>query len=126
FIRAETDNDYEWLPNPKQKGVIGLPVRDEMIDAWLGMIDELEALFSGKKLVPAVWVSGIGPKTDNGLNLQKLLDDPPARFDWNALMKNGVPGKYLQKGPEVNMQAILRVGTIFGDSLSVAYAAWFN
>ncbi len=126
FIRAEKDDDFEWLPNPKQKGVIGLPVRDEMITAWLGMIDELEALFSGKKMVPAKWASWIGHNTADGLNLQKLLDDPPAKIDWNWLVKNGVPAKYLQKGPEVNVQAILRIATVFGDSLSVAYAAWFN
>lgn len=34
-IRAEKDDDLEWLPNPGQKGVIGLPVRDLMIDGWL-------------------------------------------------------------------------------------------
>jgi hypothetical protein len=126
FIRAEKDNDFEWLPNARQKGAIGLPVRDEMVDAWLGMIDEVEALFSGRKLVPAVWVSIIGPKSEDGLNLQKLLDDPPAKIDLDWLTKNGVPAKYLQKGPEVNAQAIFRAATVFGDSLSVAYAAWFN
>jgi hypothetical protein len=52
YIRAETDDDHEWLPNPKQKGVIGLPVRDEMIDAWLEMMGELEALLDGKTTLP--------------------------------------------------------------------------
>src|SRR5262249_14641758 len=48
-IRAETDDDHEWLPNPKQKGVLGLPVQDRMIDAWLEMVAEVEALFEGKR-----------------------------------------------------------------------------
>ena len=37
-IRAETDDDHEWLPHPKQKGVIGLPVTNELIDAWLAAV----------------------------------------------------------------------------------------
>ena len=45
--KAETDDDHEWLPNPKQKGALGLPVRDEMIDAWLAMMAELEVLLNG-------------------------------------------------------------------------------
>jgi hypothetical protein len=50
-IRAETDDDHEWLPNPRQKGVLALPVRKEMIDAWLEMVAELEALLDGKRVL---------------------------------------------------------------------------
>src|SRR5262249_49150769 len=35
YVRAEMDNDHVWLPNSKQKGVLGLPVSDQMVDAWL-------------------------------------------------------------------------------------------
>jgi hypothetical protein len=48
FVLAETDDDHEWLPNPKQTGVLGLPVRAEMVEAWLGMIGEFEAALEGK------------------------------------------------------------------------------
>jgi hypothetical protein len=126
FIRAEKDNDHEWLPNPKQNGVIGLRVTDEMIDAWLGIIDEVEALLNGKKLIPEMLVKWISPKSEGGLNLKKLLDDPPEKLDGDLIRKNGVAAKYLEKGVEVDTRALSRIATVFGDSLSVAYAAWFN
>ena len=35
YIRKETDDDYEWLPHPKQTDQLGLPLTDAQIDAWL-------------------------------------------------------------------------------------------
>jgi hypothetical protein len=32
FILAETDDDNEWIPNPRQKGVLGVKVTQEMVD----------------------------------------------------------------------------------------------
>jgi hypothetical protein len=123
FVLAETDDDHEWLPNPKQKGVLGLPVRAEMIEAWLGMVSEVEAALEGKKLIPV----GLLWKTDGkGLNLKTLLEDPPEQFDIDAIVARGPAPKYLEKGDFVNFEALLRIGRVFGDSLSVAYMAWFN
>lgn len=80
LIRAETDNDHEWLPSSKQESVLRMPVREEMIDAWLAAVTEVEALLEGKKLM-----ANIG-KTDEedmgkGINVKKLLEDPPAKFE---------------------------------------------
>jgi hypothetical protein len=119
FIRAERDDDHEWLPNPKQKGVLGLPVRDNMIDAWLGMIGELEAVLKGDKLLPL----GGG---DTHFNLKAWLDDPPSSFTIMELLSGGAGGKYLTKGEPMDIGALLAVGQVFGDSLSFAYAMWFN
>src|SRR5262249_12535087 len=123
FIRAETDDDHEWLPNPKQKGVLGLPVRDEMIDGWLAMIDELEQMLNGKKLLP---VQILWQTNGKGLNLKTLLEDPPEKFDFAAIEKRGPAAKYLEKGDAVNLNVLFRLSGVFGDTLSVAYAAWFN
>jgi hypothetical protein len=123
FVRAETDDDHEWLPNPRQKGVLRLPIRDEMIDAWLGMVGEVEGLLEGKTLVPVhlLW------KTDGkGLDLKKLLDDPPAEFDTGAILARGPAAKYLANGPAADLNALLRVARVFDGPLAVAYAAWFN
>ncbi|HUR55838.1 MAG TPA: hypothetical protein VMZ71_17000 [Gemmataceae bacterium] len=122
-IRAETDDDHEWLPNPKQKGVIGLPVRDEMIDGWLAAVAEVEELLEGKTLVPI----GFLPNTNGkALNLKTLLDNPPAELSVQKLLANGPDAKYLEKGRESDFRAISRVERVFGNTLSVAYAAWFN
>src|SRR5262249_32942153 len=91
FIRAETDDDHEWLPNPKQKGVIGLPVRDQMIGGWLAMIDQLEELLRGKRLFPAcpLFLVGVDPK-GKGLNAKPRLDAPPMRISEKNLRANGL------------------------------------
>lgn len=126
FIRAETNDDFEWLPNAKQKGVIGLPVRDEMIDGWLKAIDEVEGLLSGKKLID---LRGLVNTDGKGLNVKELLDHPPEKLELMKVAASGVDAKYLSKLTADNTfddAAFRRVMTVFGDSLSVAYAAWFN
>ena len=120
FIRAERDNDHEWLPNPRQTGVLGLPVRDDMIDSWLEMVGELEALFNGTKLVP---YTGHG---DRLLNLKALLEDPPDKINIWELSSGGPGGKYLSHGKPIELNALWRLSQVFGDTLSVAYAVWFN
>lgn len=123
FILTETDDDHEWLPSPRQKGVLGLPVRAEMVESWLTMVGEIEAMLEGKKLIP---VGLLWPTDGKGLNLKKLLDDPPPRFDFDAIGKAGPAAKYLENGTLVDLAVIARIAQVFGDSLSVAYAAWFN
>jgi hypothetical protein len=126
FVRAETDDDFEWLPHAKQKGAIGLPVRDEMIDGWLTAIDEVEGLLTGKKLID---LRGLVNTDGKGLNVKELLDHPPEKLELMKVAANGVDAKYLSKLTADNAfddAAFRRVMAVFGDSLSVAYAAWFN
>lgn len=126
-IRAEQDNDHEWLPSARQQGVIGLPVTDAMIDGWLGMIDELEAVFDGRKVIPAGVVQFVSPPTRTGVNWKTVLDDPPPAFDWNRLRSEPPRDKYLDATrPDMNLGAFFRVLGMFQNSLGVAYAAWFN
>jgi hypothetical protein len=53
FILAETDDDREWVPNPKQSTVIpNVRVTAEMVEGWKGFLDEFESILAGKKLAP--------------------------------------------------------------------------
>src|SRR5262245_27134558 len=52
FILEETDDDNEWVPGPKQKGVLGITVTDEMVETWLDTLDEVELVLQGKRLIP--------------------------------------------------------------------------
>jgi hypothetical protein len=126
FVRAETDDDHEWLPHPKQKGVLGLPTRDDMIDGWLKAIDELDGLLTGKKVMD---LHGLVNTDGKGLNLKELLDHPPTKLELMKVAQVGIDAKYLTKMTADNKfddQAMNRVMLLFGDSMSVAYAAWFN
>ncbi len=123
FIRAEKDDDHEWLPNPRQKGAMGLPVQDGMIDAWLGMVQEMESLLEGKKVIPMFWRGG---DPERGINVKTVLDEPPAKFDFLALLNDGPSAKYISKGTEVDGQVIWRAFQMFDRPMMMGYMAWFN
>lgn len=119
YIRAETDDDHEWLPNAKQKGVLGMPVRDDMVDAWLGMMGEFEALLDGKRTLGS-------PKDGRGLSLKTLLDAPPEKLDFAGGFPGNLPDRYFSEAPEVDMRSLWRVMAVFQNTAAVAYFAWFN
>jgi len=121
-LRAETDDDFEWLPNSRQTGVLRMPVRDSMVDAWLAALTELESLLEGKKLLPSLW----GEADGQGVNLKTLLEDPPAEFRGEELAAHGLPAKYLEHGPPVDFRVFLVVLQVFQDTTAVGYMAWFN
>jgi hypothetical protein len=123
FIRAETDDQYEWLPNPKQKGIFNLPVRDEMINTWLTMMGELESMLEGKTLIP---MDFFGNARGQGLNVKTLLEDPPSSIDIHSLMQQGPAAKYLDTGTNMNFEGISAVMRAFDNPLRMGYFAWFN
>ncbi len=51
-IQAETDNNKEWLPSPKQDSVTGVKITEDMVKGWHQFLGEYEAILNGKKLVP--------------------------------------------------------------------------
>ena len=122
YVRAETDDDHEWLPNPKQTGVLGLPVRGEMIDAWLDAVAELENVLEGKRLFLSIFLN----KNGKGINLKTVLEDPPAQINVRGDFKDMFPDKYWEHGQDVDLGKFVRAASMFQDSLSVGYAVWFN
>ncbi len=132
LIEAETDNDQEWLPNPKQTGVLRVPVTREFIDGWHGVLSEMEDLLEGRKLVPFwrdhdQWFFGTGgdiPATGRGVNLKRFFEEPP-RFDLVLLLQGSAALPYVEKGelsrPETwnNLTRVFQ-GQFFG------FAIWFN
>lgn len=123
YIRAETDNDHEWLPNPKQTSVIGLPINAAMVDGWLEAMDELESILEGKKLLP---IGLLVPTEGKGLNLKTVLDDPPASLDLSKLRIKGVDAKYLEKGADADMNKLFAAFRLFEGGSRGMYMAYFN
>jgi hypothetical protein len=122
FVRAETDDDHEWLPNPRQGGVLRLPVTNEMIDAWLDAIHEFHGMLNGEKLIPYI-------VANDGVNMRTVLSDPPTDIDFRRIIETKVNSKYLQplrKENSVDFVRFFRVIRVFEGPLGVAYAAWFN
>lgn len=70
-MAAETDNNAEWIPNPRQTSALGLQMPDNTGELWQAVLGDAEALLTGEKLMPH-WNFGGGA----GINLRRLLEDP--------------------------------------------------
>jgi hypothetical protein len=119
FILAETDDDHEWLPNPKQKGVSGIPVRQEMVDSWLDFVGEAEALLAGKRLVP-FWRGN----EKRGVNLRRVFTEPRT-LDLVLWVQGTAATPYLEEGPLTKPEVWDRLQRVFGGEL-IGFAVWFN
>ena len=122
-IRAETDDDHEWLPNAKQTSVIGLPVRDAMIDGWLETMDEFEKLLEGKHLLP---IGLLFRDEKRGFNVKTFFESPPAAIELQKLGAGGIDEKYLEKGTLSDFGKLIRVAQLFDPGSAGMYMAYFN
>jgi len=120
LILAETDDDHEWLPNPRQNAVIPqTKVTADMVRSWQGFLDEADQILDGKKLVP-FWRQSDGL----GLNLHQMFTDPRP-FDLVLWIQGTAATPYLQKGPTTTPEVWQQMLNAFGDELP-GYAIWFN
>jgi hypothetical protein len=116
-VRAETDDDNEWLPGPHQKGVLDMPVTEEMITAWLAMLEELENVLDGRKLAPH-------PRFTRGINIKKVFTEPEP-FDLVLWITGHGVLPFLEDGPVLDARTWAQASQVFrGQFLS--YAFWFN
>lgn len=121
-VMEETDNDREWLPNPNQDSVFGVPVNAEIASGWQNVLSEVEDILEGDTLVP-FW--RLDSDTNQyGLNMKKIFMDPP-ETDVILLLQGGVLAPYLEKGPIADMGALEAFEELTGRQ-SFLFAAWFN
>src|SRR5262249_26041150 len=105
---------------------------NERIDAWLGMMAQWEGLLKGERLVPSALIRFVfsDHKEGQGLNLKKLLDDPPAGpLNEERIRKKGIDAKYLDAEKDkkaLDLQAVFAVFQLFNGPFGFAYAARLN
>jgi hypothetical protein len=120
FILAETDDDHEWVPNPKQHTVMpGGAVSEAMVKGWMEFLDEAQAIFKGEKLIP-FWRQ----RDDRGVNLRRVFTEP-RRFDLVLWIQGTAAAPYLDKGPKTKPETWQRLQTIFQGQF-IGFAFWFN
>ncbi|APW59435.1 hypothetical protein [Paludisphaera borealis] len=120
FILAETDDDHEWVPSPKQHTVIpGLTVTDEMVKGWKEFLDEAESLLQGKKLVP-FWRA----REARGVNLHRVFTEPRT-FDLVLWVQGTAAAPYLENGPQTSAETWRRLQRVFQGEF-IGFALWFN
>ncbi len=118
-VLAETDNDHEWIPGPKQKGAINVPVTQEMVDNWIVALDEAERILQGKKLLP-FWRG----KPTRGVNLRKVFLEP-RQFDIVLWIQGTAVTPYLEEGELTNPDTWQQINQAFGGQF-IGFGFWFN
>ncbi len=127
-ILAEKDDHLEWLPGPEQTSVIPVRVSQEMITGWHTMLDEIEMLLTGEKLVPfwrgakpeQVAMNGHG----RGVNLARVFNEP-RDFDLVLWVSGTAAQPYLEEGDVTTFESWDRLLRLFGGEF-FGFAVWFN
>jgi hypothetical protein len=118
-ILAETDDDREWLPSPKQvnRAVPGLPITDDMVKGWHVILDDIDAVLDGRKLL-GHW------RFNQGIDLRMVFEQPQP-FDlvlWGT--GHGVV-PFLKSGPTVSNATWQQWSRSFGNNF-LGYAFFIN
>ncbi|ELS33436.1 MULTISPECIES: hypothetical protein [Pseudanabaena] len=118
-ILAETDNDREWIPNPKQVSVIPQArVTDDMVKAWFQSLDEIESILTAKKNLP-FWRDA-----KLSINFPRIFTEPRP-FDLVSWVQGTAATPYLEKGTVTNMNVWNEMIRAFGSNL-FNFTIWFN
>lgn len=121
-IRAETDNDREWLPGPQQKGVnplTGLEVVETDVKAWHEALNMAEGLLEGRTLLPHFRITG------KGMDMKRFFDEPQA-FDLVPIITGPGAVPYLAEGNILTADEFWRIQGQFGRGGFMSFALWFN
>ncbi len=124
-IRAETDNDREWLPGPQQKGenpLTGLEVGEEQVQAWLATLTMAEGLLEGRKLLPHFRITA---GTGQGINMKRFFDEPKP-FDLVLSITGPSIAPYVEEGEIVTSDEFDQIQRQFGGAGFLTFALWFN
>jgi hypothetical protein len=121
-IRAETDNDREWLPGPQQTGanqLTGLEVTEEQVTAWLATLTVAENLLNGNILLPHFRFA------DQGINMKRFFDEPQT-FDLVLSITGPGVVPYLDKGIILSSDEWWALQNQFGSTGFMTFAFWAN
>ena len=121
-IRAETDNDREWLPGPQQAGanqLTGLEVTETEVQAWHAALQMAEDLLEGRKLLPHFRFA------DKGINMKRFFDEPKT-FDLVLSITGPGVVPYLEKGKILTSERSSSRPAPVRRRRHMTFALWFN
>lgn len=132
LIEAETDDDREWLPSPKQTSIMGsLKITPQIAGGWQDVTDEFEALLKGEKLAP-FWRGTQGGRIDGaqvwnkkiGINVRKIFTEP-TDFDLALWIHGSGLQPYLEEGEISSPEDWRKFNRAFGNEFW-NFAFWIN
>jgi hypothetical protein len=120
-ILTETDDDMELIPSPSQtpqlQGAEGA-VTQEMVDAWLATLVEVEKILDGELLLPH-WRFRNG-----GFDLRAYFETA-TKTDLVMIMTGYGALPFIKEGPLASAATFAEADRVFGGNL-MGYAFWFN
>ena len=120
FILAENDDDHEWVPNPRQTGVMpNMHVTDEMVTSWSELMDHFGKVLAGELLIP-FW-RGDGTQ---GVNVREAFLKP-GNLDLVLWVQGPAAAPYLQKGKLFTGDSWREMRSAFGSNFP-GFAVFFN
>ncbi|MEP3481033.1 MAG: hypothetical protein ABJZ55_17425 [Fuerstiella sp.] len=132
LIEAETDNEREWLPGPKQTSIMGsFRITQQIVGSWKDVTDEVEALLKGKKLAP-FWRGTEGGRINGaqvwnktiGINVRKMFTEPTG-FDMALWIHGSGLQPYLEEGDISSPEDWRKFNRAFGNRFW-NFAFWIN
>lgn len=78
-VALETDDEGEWIPNPRQTAALGFALPDGAEESWLAVLSDAERVLKGELLIP-YWRFGAG----HGVDLAAWIGNPApvSIVDW--------------------------------------------
>jgi hypothetical protein len=117
-ILAETDDNHELLPSPKQTPLApGASITDEKVAAWRATLDKADAVLDGALLIPH-W------RFKQGFDLKAYFTTAKTT-DLVMMLTGAAAVPFLHDGPVASTEDFRAVQTAFGDDW-LGYAFWFN
>lgn len=119
LVRAETDDDHEWIPSPTQTGAIpSIQFTEQMMKAWHAALRECEAILEGKKLIQ-FW-----RHSSDGVNLRKVFTEP-RDIDVLLWIQGTAAVPYLEAGDISPASRWENISIVFGRNL-IFFSFWIN
>lgn len=120
IIDQETDNDHEWVPNPRQTGPFAnLRVTTETVAGWKMFLDQAEGVLNGTLLIPH-WRFEHGM----GLNVRRMFESPQP-FDPVLLITGQAAVPYIETGTLAEGSTMETAFGLLGGGM-LSYFFWFN
>jgi hypothetical protein len=117
-ILAETDDNRELIPSPKQTSIVpDGKVTDEVVAAWLETLDVADKILGGELLVPH-W------RFKQGVDLTAYFTTAK-RTDLVMLLTGYDALPFLRDGPIADASSFAAANRVFGNEL-LGYVFWFN
>lgn len=122
LIAQESDDDHEWLPNPRQTnrfadGLNDFAMTQTRIDGWLAVLKTTEDVLEGRLLLPH-W------RFKQGVDVKAFFEGREP-LDVVLLLTGSGALPYLRDGPVLDNARLEALGRPFGGNFFL-FAVWFN